>query len=307
MGKRWVLYLTAVGVSTGVYFACQQWLGWLLLIYVLCLPVWALLVSLPAMLKLRLREKYPAAVPVGTLQTVCFTANCPLPTPPFRYRLRVIRTVTGEEWVLREGEAFPTGHCGKLVCKLEKARVYDYLGLFWLNIHRKTEKPLLVRPVPMPMQKLPDLERYAASAWRPKSGGGFSENHELRQYVPGDKLNQVHWKLTAKTGKYIVREPMEPQRCRVLVEMELRGTPEQLDRMFGRMLWLSDYLLQKGIKHELRALTGNGVQCCPVEDAAGLETAMAHLLGQSMAPPGSELEPAAAAWCCRIGGEEDEA
>lgn len=289
------------------YLAYRQWFAWFALICVLCLPIVALLTSLPAMLKLKLKAKYPPFISVGAQQAVRFVPACRFPIPPCRYRLRVTRTISGEDWLLKEGNLFPTEHCGKLLCKLEKAKVYDYLGLFWLRIQKKSAKPLVVRPVPVPMQYVPNLEQFAASSWRPKPGGGFSEHHEMRQYVPGDKLNQVHWKLTAKTGEIIVREPMEPERNRVLIEMELRGTPDQLDQKFGQLLWLSDHLLQMGMKHELRVLTGDGIQSRSVESTEDLEAAVDDLLGQKMAAADRAMEAVAAAWCCRIGGGEDEA
>lgn len=307
MLKRWILYALTVSVCIVFYLAYRQWFAWFTLICVLCLPIVALLTSLPAMLKLRLKAKYPLSVTVGTKQTVQFVPECRFPTPPCRYLLRATRAVSTEEWKLKEGKQFPTEHCGKILCKLEKARVYDYMGLFWLRIQQKTVKPLVVRPVPVPMQSVPSLERFAASSWRPKPGGGFSENHEMRQYVPGDKLNQVHWKLTAKTGEVIVREPMEPERNRVLIEMELRGNADQLDQKFGQMLWLSRHLLDMGLKHELRVLTGDGIQLCCVETEEDLEEALDHLLGQKVASAGKTMGAVAAAWCCRIGGGEDEA
>lgn len=307
MLKRWILYLLTVSICIVFYLAYRQWFAWFALICVLCLPIVALLTSLPAMLKLKLKAKYPPFISVGTKQSVHFVPECRFPTPPCRYRLRVTRAISGEEWKLKEGKQFPTEHCGKMLCKLENTRVYDYMGLFWLCIQKKTAKPLVIRPVPVPMQYVPDLERFAASSWRPKAGGGFSENHEMRQYVPGDKLNQVHWKLTAKTGEIIVREPMEPERNRVLIEMELRGTPDQLDRKFGQLLWLSQHLLEMGLKHELRVLTGDGVQNCRVENAEDLDAAVDYLLGQKMASTERAMEAVAAAWCCRIGGGEDEA
>ena len=307
MLKRWILYLLTVSICIVFYLAYRQWFAWFALICVLCLPIVALLVSLPAMLKLKLKGKYPPHVTVGEEQMVNFTTECGFPTPPYRYHLRAINAISSQEWRLKDGKAFPTEHCGKILCKLEKARVYDYTGLFWLRIQQKTVKPLVVRPVPVPMPYVPDLERFAASSWRPKPGGGFSENHEMRQYVPGDKMNQVHWKLTAKTGEIIVREPMEPERNRVLIEMELRGTADQLDQKFGQLMWLSRHLLEMGLKHELRVLTEDGIQIRTVGNTEDLEDAVDHLLGQKAVCGGKTMESVTAAWCCRIGGGEDEA
>ncbi len=307
MLRHWILYLLTLAGCVMFYLAYRQWFGWFALICVLCLPIVALLISLPAMLKLKLTAKYPTELTVGEEQKVHFLAECPLPVSPIRYRLRVSSVLSGQEWVLKEGSSFPTNHCGKLICKLEKGKVYDYLGLFWLRIHKKTVKTITVHPIPVPMETVPNLERLVSPSWRPKPGGGFAENHEMRQYVPGDKMNQVHWKLTAKTGQIIVREPMEPVSSRVLIEMELRGTPEQLDRQFGQMIWLSEYLLQLEMKHELRVLTGSGVCCCKVTDQESLRAAITLLLGQKTAAESSVLEPVSAAWCCRIGGGDYEA
>lgn len=307
MVRRWILYLAVVTGVAVFYWAYQEWFSWFALIGVLCLPVAALLMSLPAMLSLKLRARIPAFLPVGAVQPLELGVLCPLPAPVFRCRIRVTRMTTGESWLLKQGQNLPAEHCGQLVCRPEKARVYDYLGLFRLKIQKKQAVSVIVRPEPVPMQAPPELERYAATARRPKAGGGFSENHELRLYRPGDNLNQVHWKLSAKMGKYIVREAMEPEKGRVLLEMELRGTPEELDRKFGKLLWLSGHLLQKGMGHELRALTGKGVRCLAVADEKDLEKAMDTLLCAPAAAGDARLEPVAASWQYRIGGGEDEA
>lgn len=307
MVRRWILYLAVVTGMAVFYWAYQEWFSWFALIGVLCLPVAALLMSLPAMLSLKLRVRCPAFLPVGASQPLELDIRCPIPAPAVRCRIRVTRTTTGESWLLKQGQELPAEHCGQLVCRTEKARVYDYLGLFRLKIQKKPAASVIVRPQPVPMQALPELERYAATAWRPKAGGGFSENHELRLYRPGDNLNQVHWKLSAKMGKYIVREAMEPEKGRVLLEMELRGTPEELDRKFGKLLWLSGHLLQRGMRHELRVLTGKGIRCLAVTDEKDLEKAMDTLLSAPAAAGDTRMEPIAACWQYRIGGGEDEA
>ncbi len=306
MVRRWLIYLATVIGCIVFYLAYQEWFSWFALICVLCLPIAALLMSLPAMTHVKLKAQRITAVPMGAPLPLPFSVYSRLPAPPCRYVIRVIRPISGESWLLKAGDKLPTQHCGKLICKPEKARVYDYLGLFRLKIQRKSSMTITVLPEPIPMRNIPDLQRYMAASWRPKPGGGFSENHEMRQYRPGDNLNQVHWKLTAKTGEIIVREPQEPERRRVLVEMELRGTAEELDRKFGQLLWLSNHLLETGLMHELRVLTGGGIRCLRVEQKADLESALDSLLGEEAAQGNEDLEPVGAAWYCKIGGGEDE-
>ena len=191
---------------------------------------------------------------------------------------------------------------------MEKPRVCDYLGLF--RFHAKTAEPktLLVRPAPLPVKEPPDLKRFLARAWKPKPGGGYSENHELRLYRPGDNLNQVHWKLSAKTGNLTLREPMEPQRGLVLLTMTLRGSPEELDRKFGRLLWLGTFLLEQEVPFEIRALTGSGIRSLAVDSPLALTRAIDKLLCDPAAAEGSIRDQNyAASWQYHIGGQPDEA
>lgn len=165
-----------------------------------------------------------------------------------------------------------------------------------------TPVEVLVLPQKQKIQNLPGLERYRSKQWKPKPGGGFAENHEMRIYRPGDNLNQIHWKMSAKTGKLMVREPMEPIRERVVVEMILRGAPEEVDRNCGQLLWLSEYLLEKDIPHEWRVLTGNGIFVPSITDAEALHAAMKTILSQTPAAAEAGLESAQAGWVYRIGG-----
>ena len=306
MVRRWIIYLAALCGLIIFYWAYQEWFSWLALIGVLCFPVAVLVMSLPAMLLLRLKAEAPASIPVGQQCAAECAVKCLLPPPPYSCRIQVKNAMTGQTVMLKEGQPLPTGHCGQLTCRLERARVYDYLGLFRLGIYKKTSAAVLVRPRPVPIQNLPQLERYMASAWRPKAGGGFSENHELRLYRPGDSLNQIHWKLSAKTGNYIIREPQEPEKRDLLLNLELRGTPEELNRMLGRFLWLSEYLLERGLRHKVRALTGSGILCLPVAGKQELEDALQALLCAPMASADAVMEVTAASWQYRIGGGKDE-
>ena len=305
MVKRWMLYGAALIGGIVFYFAYREWFAWFTLMAILFFPVAALVLSLPAMSGLRLHAQGPRRVEIGEEVRLDFVSDSRLPAPPCRNTLLVTRNVTGESWTLKEGAALPTQHCGQLSCTPSSSRVYDYLGLFRLKIRQCTGTDVYVWPAKVPVTDLPSLARFAGKAWKPKPGGGFAENHEIRLYRPGDKLNQVHWKLSAKTGKLMMREAMEPVRDAIRIEMTLRGTPEELDMKFGQLLWLSQYLLEKDIGHYLRVLTGNGVVLLPVMDGQEQEKALEILLAEPFAPEGETLPFTGAAWQYRIGGGPD--
>lgn len=300
------MYLLAVFGCVVFYLAYQEWMSWLLLVGVLCLPVAALILSLPAMLSIRLQPACGSFLSVGEQEKVVLTANCKFPLPPCKGMIRARRITTGESFTVKNGSFLPTEHCGTLLCRAEKPRVCDYLGMFSLRVTQRPAIPVVVRPRPVMMLHLPELDRYMARAWKPKAGGGFAENHELRLYRPGDSMNQIHWKLSAKTGKYIVREAMEPVRDRILVTMELRGTPEELDRKFGRFLWLGGHLLRMGLIFETRVLTGKGIRVAQITDRKELFSVLDMLLSLPPAAEDEQLPEEIAGWQYRIGGGVDE-
>ena len=120
-------------------------------------------------------------------------------------------------------------------------------------------------------------------------------------------MNQVHWKLSAKTGKLILREPMQPIRGRMLVTMNLHGTPAELDQKFGQLLWLGDYLLGKELGFDLRVLTAQGVLTRHITDKKSLQNAVDALLCAAPVQQGDMRRmPDTASWHYHIGGDPDE-
>lgn len=307
MVRRWLLYLATLLGCIVFYWAYQQWLAWILLVFVLTLPLFSLLASLPAMLLVRVGVDCAGALGIGDKEIPTLRVQCPLPAPPVRGRIRVKHAITGESRLLKRGAALPTEHCGQLICHPERLSVYDYLGLFRLTVHRRQQAFVVVRPTPVPMPQPAELDRSAMRSWKPKPGGGFAENHELRLYRPGDSLNQVHWKLTAKTGKLVIREAMEPRQGLILLVMVMEGSGEVLDRKFGRLQWMGNYLLQQGLHYELRVLTGRGLQALSVSNQKELAQAIDLLLSLPLAKDAALPDSFVCAWQLPIGGEADEA
>ena len=308
MAVRRLLYL-AVLLGCGIfYIAYGQWLAWLLLMVVVFLPWFSLLVSLPAMLTFRIRPGGQEALEMGENTELWLLGSCRLPMPPFRGQLMLHRSLHGDSSRYRQDMEPISAHCGGITVTVRKVRTFDYLGLISLPVWKKESLTLLVRPQPLPVPLPEDLHRHVSRGWTPKHGGGFSENHELRSYRPGDSLNQIHWKLSAKTGSLILREPVEPLRGQVLVTMHLRGTPEVLDRKFGRLLWLGKTLLEQELPFELRCLTGNGVLTYSIGDTDSLQKAMDTLLCQCPATQGDLRQQVfSVPWHYHIGGEPDDA
>ena len=87
--------------------------------------------------------------------------------------------------------------------------------------------------------------------------------------------------------------------------MELRGTPEELDRKLGRLLWLGNRLTEQELAFELRVLTGSGILCETVDSRRALEKALDTLLTRTPGAAGEPGEDTVASWRYHIGGEPD--
>ena len=308
MLSRRIWYLVSLAGCVVFYVCYQEWFSWIALVAVLGLPWLSLLLSLPGMVTLKLWTEGPAWVTLGEHAQVRLQGSSRFPAPMFRGRLRLERKLTGESWTHSYCAVLSTAHCGAITAAPEKLRVCDYLGLFRFRVRRGEGLQILVRPIPVPLENMPDVEAFLSRSWKPKAGGGFAENHEMRLYRPGDNFNQVHWKLTAKTGDLIIREPMEPERERMLVTIDLMGTPDQLDRKLGQLLWLGKFLVEKELDFEICALTGEGVISFPVAWGEDLTRAVDALLCCAPAEAGSMLDrECSASWHYHIGGGPDEA
>lgn len=305
MAQRRLLYLTALLGCLVFYWAYRAWLSGILLTAVLLLPVLSLLLSLPMMLLCRVRFRCPEHLTRGQNAHAEFTARCPLPCGLIGGKLRLRMPLHSKRTRVPVG-SLPTGHCGALLIRKPRPWVSDYLGLWSIPLRATPDRRVLVRPTPVHLPAPPDLSRYLSHALRPKPGGGYSENHEFRLYRPGDNLRQIHWKLTAKTGKLILREPLESRQDAALLTLELRGTPEQLDRKLGQLLWLSQYLIGMDIPHRIACLTGSGLQLLSVGTQTDILPAVDTLLCSLPAPADRKAEYPRALWRFHIGGDSHE-
>ena len=92
------------------------------------------------------------------------------------------------------------------------------------------------------------------------------------------------------------------------VEMLLRGSPEELDRKLGRLLWLGGYLQRRKLKFDVLAYTGAGQRMWHIGTAHTLKDAMNGLLAEEpMEQSHMESPETAGQWQFYIGGEADEA
>ena len=154
---------------------------------------------------------------------------------------------------------FSAAHTGKLAVSLDGVRATDLLGLFSRKLPAAAEGAIIVPPVPRPValelaetaDALADAQTYSAQ----KPGYDPSETFRIREYVPGDPIRQIHWKLSRKTDTLLVRDLGLPVVDRMLLLLEtsaLPGTeisPSAADTLLDLLFSVSAALLAMEIPH----------------------------------------------------------
>lgn len=306
MAKNRILYLAVIAGCLVFYVAYRAWFSWFLLLWVLSLPLLSLLLSLLAVRTAKVAVTGPCRLAQGQPATAQVCAFGKLPVSAVICRIRSVNTLTGESVRLPRSLDIPTEHCGQVRLEPEKVWLCDYLGLLRLPVKMTQGCKILIEPQMLPMQVPPKLKKRPVTLWRPRPGG-FSEEHDLRPYRPGDSLRLIHWKITAKTGKLIYREPIEALQDKAVLTMALSGTPELLDKKLGRLLWLSSYLAGRKFPHQVRCAVATGIQSYPIATVEDVIPMLHDLLRQQ--PARAETLPDAqdAFWQYAIGGDADEA
>ena len=319
MLRNWLVYLLGLAGALVFHIYYFGWYSWFVLVLAVALPWFSLLVSLLAMLRTRLRMDAPALLTRNEAAYVTLRAgNGFLPQPLCRFRLTITAVMTGERRSLRQSTQsqgswyvpLDTAHAGAYLCQVEKARVYDYLGLFRLPVRAPAPVETVIRPVPREPARLPNLRHFLVRQLKPKPGGGFSEEHELRDYRPGDSMREIHWKLSVKTDRTIVREAQEPVRGLTLLTFDLRGTPGRVDATLEELLWLSQWLLDHDTPHQILWIdpTDCETATASIEAPADLEALLSRLLRTPLRPDTPSLEGRTfprATWRCHISPQED--
>lgn len=305
-GRRFLYLVSLLGclVFYGFY---REWFSWFLLMAVVFLPWFSLLISLPGLLTVQAHLRCPEIVRSDVPARMTLQVDCKFPTPPVRCRIKLHNRLTDVRYVGIPGERIPTDHCGCMTVSYDRLFAYDYLGLFRRRLRKGEQTLVYVLPKPVACALPEQLQGRAVSLWRPKPGGGFSENHELRPFRQGDELRGIHWKMSQKRGELIYREPIEPAQKGYLLSVTLSGDRWELDKKLGQLVWLNHTLLQRGFDHEVHCRTAEGLVCYHVDDHATAEEGLKTLLRSGTTKGESVEKSRNAFWQYHIGGDSHEA
>ena len=250
---RRIIYALSLILVFFFYILYPPWLSWYLFVLMLLVPFFDLIISLPGMLSKTVQISAPSILEKNAEGLLSITV---IHMKPFPIRCVGLRLhMVGDDFDTKTTIYCPAGPgersempietetTGLTVINLVKLTTISLLGLFSMKVNIKSRVKVLILPPAVIPKNAFALPR--GIVLQPKPGGGFSEDHDMREYRTGDSVRSVHWKVSAKYDELMVREPLVPPTHSKLVHIAKWENSRERDLVLGRLRYISDYLLSR--------------------------------------------------------------
>lgn len=147
---------------------------------------------------------------------------------------------------------------GSYTVSLKKLRIYDLTGLFYFHKNVKCSGSVQVLP------RMQEIGVHLSQASRNffgdadvyddvRPGEDHNELFQIREFQGGDKIQSVHWKLSAKLDELLVKENSLPKACPVVVFLDYKSDKqkkaEKLNAYLVILASISFSLMDAGCAH----------------------------------------------------------
>ncbi len=196
-----------------------------------------------------------------------------LPVSKLVFYLSYENLLTGEKGRIKlkgVSDAWQTGavcakafvnHCGKYKVCLKKIRIYELSGIFYLSCKGGGSSDFYVMPrlfdtavtVSEPSRHfMGESDIYGDTP----GGKDASEILQIREFRDGDKMQSIHWKMSAKVDELMVRENRQPIGCPVVLFLDFPEKRKQMDAFLTAAAAISFALLDQKCAHYVTWYSG---------------------------------------------------
>lgn len=145
-------------------------------------------------------------------------------------------------------------YCGRMIIEVDSVTIYDMLRLF--KFRRTVSKSVEIFIMPSKNETYEDVSLSTKGVSEDEElqlakGDDVSQISQIRSYIPGDRLQNIHWKLSAKSEELQVKEYSLPYSEDVTLLLELfvdKEMPEVFDEMIETIYSLSYDFIHRGRK-----------------------------------------------------------
>ncbi len=180
-------------------------------------------------------------------------------------------------------------NCGNVHISLTEAACMDMLGLFSWKMPLDIQMEIMVYPAQMQLQartiRRPEAIFSGELYDQNRKGTDVSEVASLRDYVPGDTLGSVHWKLSSKLDNLVVREFGYPSNYQVLILYDLVRSTDGTEISAGRnnavlalTAALSYQMLEQHMEHNVGRMVNGEHLSLPVYSMGTYDNMLTSLL-----------------------------
>lgn len=136
---------------------------------------------------------------------------------------------------------------GDVEIRTEKIVLTDFLGLFETERDAFAEDHVFIVPRGETEQEfsLNAFEKGMNEVEETQmKGSDFSDVSQIREYIPGDAIKNIHWKLSAKKDVWMVKERLQMSSQKLLVVLRLeRSSEEAADRTIETLYSFGGFLI----------------------------------------------------------------
>lgn len=139
-------------------------------------------------------------------------------------------------------------HCGLIQGTINKFEVSDFLHIFKVEGKKRVAGQTMAYPryQKTDYQEIFDLvENFPKEDEIKNKGNDYTLDCEVREYIEGDSLKNIHWKLTAKKDNLMIRERLATGKQRMNVLLQFERDMELNSELMDSLRWLLEELIEK--------------------------------------------------------------
>lgn len=139
---------------------------------------------------------------------------------------------------------------GAVLITALKMEITDFCGLISVMIPLERKEQVEVYPEHMELTEEEKSGFYTGISDNEEDilkGNDLADTSNIREYAPGDRMKDIHWKLSAKKDVLLVKERVRMSENQMTVLMELSGIPDQMDDILKLCYNLIRVCLKDGI------------------------------------------------------------
>ncbi len=303
MWKHRIWYLAVVIAALISYLAADRQEPLVLLCILVVTPFLSAALQWTAMRGIQVVTDVPGTCRMGQEISVGFGLRRKSRMPLGTVRMQVVfenvlygDKSTAEVWLqpseqedMRFVYLFKAVDCGNVKIHVPVIECRDLLGLFRFRRPAGISEEILIYPpeiqINSELLQKPESKSFGEMYDQDRKGQDVSEISGLREYVPGDSMNSIHWKLSGKLDQLIVREFGKPSHYNTLIlyEMMKKSGETKIPNSYNNAVLaltvsLSLSMLKLNLEHNVGRVLHRDFQVVPVYSIDTCEQMQLNLL-----------------------------